>query len=1076
MIRNYTRLIVNLLSATRRTLITAAVVGLTASASLAQYCTSSATFSGDTDINEVIFNTINNNTAGICATYSDFTSMSTNITIGTPYALSVIAGTCGGNFTKSGVAYIDWNQDQDFLDANETVFQFGPTGGTQTFVQNVTAPPGALVGATRMRIVVVETSSPAGVTSCGTYAWGETEDYTVVVLPSAPNDIGVSAIISPNSGCNLGMETVTVTVTNFGTNAQTAWNVNYRINGGPIVTEPMAVNLPSMGSVNYTFTALANLTVPATNIIKAWTTLATDAVPVDDSTTKIVTGIPGVTVYPYLEDFELGNGGWLPGGTNSSWAHGTPAKTNIIGAASGVNAYVTGGLSTNTYNANEQSYIIGPCFDFSSLQNPWVSLKIWWYSENFWDGTNLQYSTDFGATWNNVGAFGDPGNWYNMNSLIAQPGGSGDGWTGTAFGQPPSSGGWITAAHRLDGLAGQSSVRLRFTFGSDGSVQYDGTGIDDVRIAEGPVANLGNDTLICGGDTLQLNAGPFSSFQWSTGSNTQIDTITQTSTGNIWVKIVDSNGFYDYDTVYVGLSNPQVHIGPDSSICPGDSVMLDAGSHPGGSFLWTTNETSQVIYATTAGQFLVTVTDSVGCTKSDSMTLGIYVPPVLQLGNDTVVCVGEPVVLDGGPGPVGTTYQWNSGASTQIVIVTSPGTYAASVTTPGGCAAVDTLVVTNYPSPGVSLGPDHVECGPFTLDAGPGGLVYLWSTGAGTQTTTGNVAGSYSVTITNQFGCERSDTVNITMSAPPTVSLGPDQLLCNGASITLNAGNPGMSYLWSSGQTSQSISVSTPGTYYAFVTNAQGCTGVDSIHLGSSNLVVNLGNSASICGPTGTTILDAGNPGSTFLWSTGATTQQISVNAVGSYSVTVTDALGCSATDNITVNQQQAVTAAFQFNPTNGTLFAPVQFTDQSNGGATGWTWLFGDGLSSTAQSPLHTYQAFGTYNVTLIVTNGNCRDTLVQTIVVNGFVNIEDEDFAQSMQIWPNPSTGLFHLAIEFAKPKGLSYEVMDLSGKILLSEQVNAASLVERDIDLSGMAQGMYILRLKAGDRQVFHKLVVE
>lgn len=1076
MIRNYTRLIVNLLSATRRTLITAAVVGLTASASLAQYCTSSATFSGDTDINEVIFNTINNNTAGICATYSDFTSMSTNITIGTPYALSVIAGTCGGNFTKSGVAYIDWNQDQDFLDANETVFQFGPTGGTQTFVQNVTAPPGALVGATRMRIVVVETSSPAGVTSCGTYAWGETEDYTVVVLPSAPNDIGVSAIISPNSGCNLGMETVTVTVTNFGTNAQTAWNVNYRINGGPIVTEPMAVNLPSMGSVNYTFTALANLTVPATNIIKAWTTLATDAVPVDDSTTKIVTGIPGVTVYPYLEDFELGNGGWLPGGTNSSWAHGTPAKTNIIGAASGVNAYVTGGLSTNTYNANEQSYIIGPCFDFSSLQNPWVSLKIWWYSENFWDGTNLQYSTDFGATWNNVGAFGDPGNWYNMNGLIAQPGGSGDGWTGTAFGQPPSSGGWITAAHRLDGLAGQSSVRLRFTFGSDGSVQYDGTGIDDVRIAEGPVANLGNDTLICGGDTLQLNAGPFSSFQWSTGSNTQIDTITQSSTGNIWVKIVDSNGFYDYDTVYVGLSNPQVHIGPDSSICPGDSVMLDAGSHPGGSFLWTTNETSQVIYATTAGQFLVTVTDSVGCTKSDSMTLGIYVPPVLQLGNDTVVCVGEPVVLDGGPGPVGTTYQWNSGASTQIVIVTSPGTYAASVTTPGGCAAVDTLVVTNYPSPGVSLGPDHVECGPFTLDAGPGGLVYLWSTGAGTQTTTGNVAGPYSVTITNQFGCERSDTVNITMSSPPTVSLGPDQLLCNGASITLNAGNPGMSYLWSSGQTSQSISVSTPGDYYAFVTNAQGCTGVDSIHLGSSNLVVNLGNSASICGPTGTTILDAGNPGSTFLWSTGATTQQISVNTVGSYAVTVTDALGCSATDNITVNQQQAVTAAFQFNPTNGTLFAPVQFTDQSNGGATGWTWLFGDGLSSTAQSPAHTYQAFGTYNVTLIVTNGNCRDTLVQTIVVNGFVNIEDEDFAQSMQIWPNPSTGLFHLAIEFAKPKGLSYEVMDLSGKILLSEQVNAASLVERDIDLSGMAQGMYILRLKAGDRQVFHKLVVE
>ena len=79
-------------------------------------------------------------------------------------------------------------------------------------------------------------------------------------------------------------------------------------------------------------------------------------------------------------------------------------------------------------------------------------------------------------------------------------------------------------------------------------------------------------------------------------------------------------------------------------------------------------------------------------------------------------------------------------------------------------------------------------------------------------------------------------------------------------------------------------------------------------------------------------------------------------------------------------------------------------------------------------------------------------------------------------MQIWPNPSSGLFHLAIAFAKPKGLSWEVCDLSGKVLLSEQVGAASLVERDIDLSGMAQGMYVLRLKAGERQVFHKLVIE
>jgi PKD repeat protein len=1077
MTKNTTNRFVSLLSATRRTLLTVALLSLTGSAALAQYCNSNATSTFDTEIDLVTFNTINNNTAGICATYSNFLSISTNVTIGSTYPISVTAGTCGGNYTKSGVVYIDWNLDQDFLDPGEIVFSFGPTGGTQNFASTVTVPGTASLGSTRMRVVVVETSSPAAITPCGTYAWGETEDYTVNINPSAPNDIGVSNITSPLSGCGLGPAVpISITVSNFGTNTQTAWNVNYRVNGGPIVTEPMAVSMASGASVPYTFAATANLSLPGTYTIKAWSSLATDAFGANDSTTRVVTSIPTVTTFPYVQDFEASNGGWLPGGPGSSWAYGLPAKTNIVGAASGTKAYVTGGLGTGTYSANEDSYILSPCFDLSSLQNPWISMDIWWYSENFWDGSNLQYSTDGGITWFLVGAFGDPGNWYNMNNLIAQPGGVGDGWTGTAFGQPPTSGGYVNAAHRLDGLAGVPGVRFRITFASDGSVNYDGTAIDNIRIAEGPVANIGPDTLICGGDSLTINAGNFSSFQWSTGANTQLDTITQTNTGTIWVKITDVNGFYDYDTIVVGLSNPIVQLGIDSTVCPGDTVVLNAGNHPGGTFDWTNGDSVQIVYAVTPGQYYVTVTDSVGCTKSDSMMLANYIPPVISLGNDTVVCVGEPVLMDGGIGPVGTTYQWNSGASTQIVIVTSPGSYSASVTTPGGCTAVDTLVVTNFPSPGVSLGPDHVECGPFTLDAGPGGLVYIWNTGAGTQTINANAAGSYAVTITNSFGCQRSDTVNITMSAPPTVSLGPDQLLCNGVSITLNAGNPGMTYLWSNGQTSQSITVNNPGDYLAFVTNAQGCTGVDSIHLGSSNLLVNLGSSASICGPTGTTVLDAGNPGSVFLWSTGATTQQVTVNAVGTYSVTVTDALGCTATDNITVNQQQAVTAGFQYNPTSGTLFAPVQFTDQSNGGANGWTWYFGDGLTSTAQNPTHTYQAFGTYNVMLIVTNGTCRDTLMQTIEVNGFVNIDDQDFAQSMQIWPNPSAGLFHLAIAFAKPKGLSWEVCDLSGKVLLSEQVGAASLVERDIDLSGMAQGMYILRLKAGDRQVFHKLVVE
>jgi len=1041
------------------------------------YCTSTATSTFDSNVGLVQLNTINNSTLGICATYSDFTNLSTNLTIGNSYPVTVTLGTCGGNYTKYGKVYIDYNRDFDFLDPGEEVYAFGPASATQTFTQNITVPGTASLGSTRMRVVGVETGSLASVLSCGTFTWGETEDYTVNIMPSAPNDIGVSQIVSPNSGCSLGSsEPVTIRVSNFGTNTQSAWNVHYRVNGGPIVTESMSgQNLASGAGVNYTFTATANLGAPGTYTLKAWTSMGTDAFAMNDSTTKIVTGIPGVNTYPYFENFETNNGGWLPGGNLSTWAYGTPAKTVIQGASSGTKAYVTGGLGTGTYNNNEDSFILGPCFDFSTLQNPWISLRIWWHAETVWDGSNVQYSTDFGTTWTNVGAAFDPGNWYNYDNILSTPGDSPDGWTGsTPGGSPPSSGGWLTAAHRLDGLAGAPSVRIRITFGADGSVVYDGTAIDDIRIADGPVANLGNDTLICGGDSITLSPGVFAAYQWNGGNTGPTQVVNQNNTGQITVKITDNNGFYDFDTVLVSISNPQVAIGPDSSICPGDSVFLTAGNHPGGFFQWSNGDTSSSIYATIGGTYSVLVTDSVGCQNSDAMVLSVLIPPSLSLGNDTSICVGQPVALDGGPGPNGTTYQWNNGSTTQIILVSSPGVYSASVTTPGGCAAIDTVEVLQLPAPAVSLGQNRVECAAFTLDAGPGGTTYLWSTGDVTQTITSNATGTYAVTVTNSLGCSTSDDVLITRGTVPTVNIGPDQVLCNGLSIPLNAGNPGSTYLWSNAATTQNINVTVAGTYFVQVTNSQGCNGSDSVVIGSSQLAVNLGPNVNMCGNQ-PVVLNAGNPGSTYLWSNGATTQSVLINQTGTYTVTVTDNIGCSATDAINVGQVAGVTAAFN-GPATGLLLQPTAFTDQSTGGAIQWFWDFGDGASSTQQNPQHTYQSFGTFTVTLIASDGNCRDTVTNTIVINNFVGMEEGEFAKQVQVYPNPSQGIFNLVVEFDKPKAMTVEVADLTGKVLFSTQHPALPLVEQTIDLGGMAQGVYILKLSSDGREVFHRLMLQ
>jgi hypothetical protein len=1042
----------------------------------AQYCASNATSTFDSNIGLVQLNTINNSTLGVCASYSNFTSQSTNLTIGSNYSITVTAGTCGGNYTKYGKAYIDWNHDFDFLDANEMIATFGPAPATNTFTVPFTVPFAALLGNARLRVVVVETGSLTSVNSCGTYTWGETEDYTVNVLPSAPNDMGATVIINPNSGCNLtSTEQVSITVTNFGTNAQTAWNVGYRINGGAPVIAPMTGNLASGTSTNHIFAVPANLSVPGTYTIKAWTSLGGDAYGGNDTVTKVVTGIPGVSTYPYLENFEAGNGGWLPGGTANTWAYGTPAKTTIIGASSGTKAYVTGGLGTTTYNNNEQSYVLGPCFDFSSLQNPWVSMKIWWASEFSWDGTNLQYSTNFGTTWINVGAYLDPGNWYNDNTIVGQPGGSGEGWTGGAFGNTSGSGGYVTAAHRLDGLAGLGSLRFRMTFASDGSVAADGIAFDDFRIAEGPVCNLGPDQLLCGGDTIVLDAGPYASFLWTPGGQTtRYKTITQNNTGLQIVKITDSNGFYDYDSVMVSLSNPYLNIGPDSSICPGDTVMLDALFHNGASYIWNTGATTQTYPATLGGTYSVQITDSAGCQKTDSMTLTIYTPPSLNLGPDTTVCANTPVVLNAGNGPVGTIYQWNTASQTQVLVVTSSGSYSASVTTPGGCAAIDTVEVFHYPTPGVNLGPNRVECGAFTLDAGPNATSYLWSTGATTQTINGSAAGNYSVTVTNQFGCIATDVVTITMGTVPTVALGQPQLLCNGQTAALDAGNPGSTYLWSTGANSQVITVSSAGTYIVNVTNTNGCTGRDTILVAVSTLAVNLGPNTNIC-DNGTQTLNAGNPGMTFLWSNGATTQSIVVAQPGTYSVTVTDQQGCSAGDNIILSQVPGVYANISA-PSTAALFFPVQFNDVSTGNPTQWTWLFGDGLTSNQQNPVHNYGALGLYTVTLIISDGFCRDTTTMTVDVNSYVGMDESNFAAAMNLYPNPSDGLFNLYLELFKRNDLEIKVTDLSGKVVFADLVRKALIYKEELDLSELSKGVYILSLQAGENKIFRKLVIQ
>ncbi|MFT5849066.1 fibronectin type III domain-containing protein, partial [Psychroserpens sp.] len=187
-----------------------------------------------------------------------------------------------------------------------------------------------------------------------------------------------------------------------------------------------------------------------------------------------------ITTYPYAEDFESGDGGWTVDGANpGTWALGTPAAPVINVADSGTNAWVTN--LTGEYGINENGVVTSPIFDLTTLVSPSIEMSVWWNSEFSWDGMVLQSSIDGGTTWQNVGANGDPNNWYNDGTIAGNPGGQQEGWTGR---NGSGSEGWLIARHSLNGLGGQANVTLRVAFGSDGSVTDEGVAFDTVSIFE----------------------------------------------------------------------------------------------------------------------------------------------------------------------------------------------------------------------------------------------------------------------------------------------------------------------------------------------------------------------------------------------------------------------------------------------------------------------------------------------------------------------------------------------------------------------------------------------------------------
>jgi len=507
-----------------------------------------------------------------------------------------------------------------------------------------------------------------------------------------------------------------------------------------------------------------------------------------------------------------------------------------------------------------------------------------------------------------------------------------------------------------------------------------------------PTVSVSGDVAFCDGSDVTLTASSATSYLWSNGQITQ--SIDVTGSGNFWVTVTDANGCVGVsDTVSTTVfptPEPTITADGPTTFCDGDSVVLT--SSPAVLYQWSTGETTQSITVFTSGTYSVTVTDANDCVGSSDpvqVTVNNNPTPTIATSGPTTFCDGDSVVLTSS---LASSYLWSTGETTQSITVFASGDYYVTATLGTGCSGVsDTTMVTVNSNPAPTINP----LGPTTFCDGDDVVLlasmaasYQWNTGANSQTITVSSTGQYWVSVVDVNGCSgASDTVDVTVNPNPTPTITPDGPLefCDGDSVVLTS-SASDSYLWSNGETTQSIAVYASGTYSVAVTDANGCSGASS----PVTVVVNELPFSFIfaTGPTefceGDSVDLVARESESYLWSNGDTIRIITVTESGTYSVTNYDENGCSQVSNdITVTVYQ--------NPTVGiSASGPLMFCD-------------GDNVTLTANvaSPLSIQYTWNTGETTQSIDAEESGSYYVSVVDGNGCPGMSD---TVDVEVWGLP------------------------------------------------------------------------
>ncbi|NRD23524.1 Ig-like domain-containing protein [Winogradskyella litoriviva] len=503
--------------------------------------------------------------------------------------------------------------------------------------------------------------------------------------------------------------------------------------------------------------------------------------------------------------------------------------------------------------------------------------------------------------------------------------------------------------------------------------------IDEVEIfvSETPELLLTENVSIFEGESVTLQVSGSDNYLWSTGEFTDSIIVSPLQTTTYSVIGTLENGCNSTENVTVTVY-PEViaDAGNDVTICSGESITLHASG--GVTYLWSTGHSvsSPTFIPNETTTYTVTVTDGFGNSDTDSVTVTVIDLPNITVTDNSVIVLGESITLEAFGAE---TYFWNNGNTSNSITVnpTTTTTYTVTGYNSTNCSVTEEITITVVPQVEANAGLDSNICyGDSITLVASGGSIYNWDNGATTAEITLSPleTSTYTVTVSDNYGNSDTDSVTITVNELPIINVSENVTIIEGESIDLYV-NGALSYLWSTGETSNIITVNPTQTTTYLVTgySSLGCQNSAEVTVTVIPEVnANAGNDVSIC--VGESVTLNANGGSNYIWSTGQTGESITVSPISTetYTVMVTDVYGNSDSDSVTVTVNELPI----INVSQDVTIIEGESIDLYVNGALSYLWNTGETSSTITVSPTETtiYTVFGTSN--------SC-DSIVEEIVV---------------------------------------------------------------------------------------------